>query len=252
MRWMLPLLASVAFGQPARVVESIVPALSNGPACSSTLELRNLSDRAVSVEVEGHGGSGALVSLADHEGMEILLEAHERGTYKLEGGEAPAEAWVRVREHVPADAGSPAVAVSASTECVAADQLRTVKRDVAFPSRNPWFSSDVDHLRDGVLLLINTSERPATASACYSSGSLYALPGEGHAGELQPICSTAFEVRVPPFGSHEFPVSREDSSSFRLKTFGEAIVLEMLRPLEGSVRLYSVDSSIRFGEEVKP
>jgi hypothetical protein len=61
----------------------------------------------------------------------------------------------------------------------------------------------------------------------------------------------AFEVLVAPFGSREFPVSRADSDHFTLKTEGEKIVLEILRPVEASVRVYAVDSSIRFGEEVK-
>jgi hypothetical protein len=83
-----------------------------------------------------------------------------------------------------------------------------VGRDVAFPTRNPWFSSDSEQLRDGVIALINTTERAARASACYSSGSLYSVPG----ASLQPVCSTSFDVQVPPFGTREFPVSREGST----------------------------------------
>jgi hypothetical protein len=252
MRWVLALLATTAFGQTERVVESIVPAMAYGPECSSAVELRNLSDRAASVDVEGHRGSGALVSLANHPDMAIVLGPHESGTYKLEIEEETTEAWVKVREHAPAGGSWPVIAVSGSTECVAADQLRTVTREVVFPTRNPWFSSAVDNLREGQILLINTSEQAATASACYSSGNLYSRPDAGHGGGLQPICSAAFAVRVPPFGSRVFPVSREGSSYFELKTAGEAIVLQMLRPLGSNVRVYKVDSSIRFGEEVRP
>jgi hypothetical protein len=68
---------------------------------------------------------------------------------------------------------------------------------------------------------------------------------------LQPVCSTAFDVQVPPFGSREFPVSRDGSSHFALKTTSDAIVLEMLRPLAATVRVYRVDSSVRFEGAVK-
>ena len=81
-----------------------------------------------------------------------------------------------------------------------------------------------------------------------SAGGLYSVPGRG--AELQPVCLTAFEVQIPPFGSREFPVDRDGSAHFSLKTVGEAIVLEMLRPVEANVRVYAVDSTIRFGEEV--
>lgn len=251
MRWILPFLATVAFGQQDRFVESIVPALAYGPACSTAVELRNLSDREASVDVEGHRASGALVALAGHPGMGVRLGAHEPFTSKLEIAEQTTGAWVKVRERVPASARSSAVSVSASTECIVNNQLRTVRRDVAFPTRNPWFSSGVTEMRDGMIELINTSERTATASACYSSGSLYSMPGASNVGEFQPICSTAFDVQVPPFGTREFPVSRDGSSHFTLKTTGDAIVLEMLRPLDANVRVYTVDSSIEFGKEVK-
>jgi hypothetical protein len=99
-----------------------------------------------------------------------------------------------------------------------------------------------------VISFINTSERAAKAAACYSAGGLYSVPERGT--ELLPVCSAAFEVQIPPFGSREFPVERDGSSHFSLKTVGDAIVLEMLRPVEANVRVYEVDSSIKFGEEV--
>lgn len=48
----------------------------------------------------------------------------------------------------------------------------------------------------------------------------------------------------------EFPVERGGSSQFSLKTVGEAVVLKMLRPLEANLRMYVVDSTIRFEGEV--
>lgn len=231
--------------------ESVIPALAYGPLCSSTLNLRNLGDRAVEVEVEGHRASGALVALADNQAVEVRLAARERGTFKLELAEETTGAWVKVREHVPPAGISPVVAVSAFTECTVGNELRTTSRDVAFPMHNPWFSSETADLRDGVMLMINTSGRAARGAVCYSSGDLYSVPEAGRSPELQPICTTFFEIQVPPFGSHEFPVSSGASSHFTLKTKGDAIVLELLRPLKANVRVYSVDSSVRFGEEVK-
>jgi len=231
-----------------RVVESIVPALAYGPECRSVLELRNLGDRAVAVEVEGHRASGALAPIEGRPQNAFRLSAGERGSYRLEIEEETTGAWVKVRERVPSARLSPVVAVSATSECTVSNQLRTVSRGVAFPTRNPWFSSDVAELHGGVISFINTSERAAKAAACYSAGGLYSVPGRGP--ELQPICSMAFEVQIPPFGSREFPVERDGSSHFSLKTQGDAIVLEMLRPVAANVRVYAVDSTIRFGEEV--
>jgi hypothetical protein len=109
----------------------------------------------------------------------------------------------------------------------------------------------------GLLSLINTTEHPVRASACYSSGGFVSVPADtpanarsAVAAELKPICATAFEVQIAPFGAREFPVSRDGSSHFSLKTQGAAIVLEMLRPMEPTVKLYQVDSSIQFGSEV--
>ncbi|HEY2016251.1 MAG TPA: hypothetical protein VGH38_22260 [Bryobacteraceae bacterium] len=242
---------AIPAAEQERVVEMIVPALAYGAGCSSELRLRNLSDRRVAVEVEGHKASGALAPAVGLAAIAVRLGAREQRVYKLEIEEETTGAWVKVRERVPSAGLSPVVAVSATIECVIANQLRTVGRDVAFPTRNPWFSSDVSELHGGVISLINTSERVAKASACYSTGGLYSVPGAaGRGAELQPICSTAFEVQVPPFGSLEFPVEREGSSHFVLKTVGETIVLEMLRPVEANVRVYAVDSSIRFEGEV--
>ena len=57
-----------------RIVESIIPALAYGPACSSVVELRNLSDRPVAVNVEGHRPSGALVAMTGHPSTGNSLE----------------------------------------------------------------------------------------------------------------------------------------------------------------------------------
>jgi hypothetical protein len=237
-RRILPLFAvlALASGQE-RVVESVVPALAYGARCSSTVELQNLSDRPVVVDVEPHRASGALVAITGHPEITIRLSARERSSYKLEIEEEPGL--------------SPVVAVSGATECVIGDQLRSAGREVVYPTESPWFSGDVTDLPGGLLSLINTSEHAAKASACYSSGGLFSTPTAARpTADLKPICTTAFEVQIPPFGAREFPVARSGSSHFSLKTQGAAIVLEMLRPVEGSVKMYKVDSTIQFGSEV--
>jgi len=191
--------------------------------------------------------------MVGHPEIALRMRPHERSSYRLEIAEETAGAWVKVRERVPSPLLSPVVAVSGATECVAGNELRTAGRQVVFPMQNPWFSGDVTELRGGLLSLINTSERAARASACYSSGALVSTPADGRAAapsELKLICTTAFDVQIPPFGAREFPVARDGSSHFSLKTQGSAIVLEMLRPMDPTVKIYQVDSSIQFGSEV--
>ena len=251
------ILLAVAWAQPpkppvpaASVTESVLPSLAYGPYCSSTVVLQNLADTTVDVELEGHRSSGAVVPLVGRAGRVIHLAAGERGSYQLQIAEEDSGAWVRVRERMAALA-APAVAVSGTTECRQGDQLRTAARQVAYPTRNPWFAGDVADLPGSAISLINTSASAVRASLCYSAGNLYSVPGKTQASrELQPVCSTAFEVQVPPFGTREFPVQRDGSSYFSIKTLGDAIVLQMLRPAKEGVRIYTVDSTIKFGGEV--
>ena len=232
-----------------RVVESVLPALAYTPKCSSTIELRNLSDRPVILEVEGHKGTGALAPLAGHPSLTVRLSAAEHASYKLQVDEATTSAWVKIREIIPAPRLSAVVAVSGTTECATGDQLRSSPRELAYPTRNPWFSGKVTEISSDEILLINASEQPATAWLCYSAGNLYAVPTETRSPQLTPLCSSDAVVHVPPFGTRQFPVQRENSSYFSLKTAGAAIALQMLRPLDASVRMYTVDSSISFGRE---
>lgn len=241
------LCAALACAQPS---ESVLPSLAYGPSCSSTVILRNLADTPVDVELEGHRSSGALAALAGHAGRVIRLEAGAQGSYRLQIPEEDSGAWVLVRERAAARS-APAVAVSGSTECRQGNQLRTAVREVAYPTRNPWFAGEVAELRGSVISLINVSAGAARASVCYSAGVLYSVPGETPASrELRPVCSTAFDVQVPPFGTKGFPVEREGNSYFSLKTRGDSVVLQMLRPAKEDVRIYSVDSTIKFGGEV--
>jgi len=232
-------------------MESIVPWLDNSPSCWSAVELQNLGNREVAAEVEAHKSSGALTPLVGRSGIQVRLSAGEHAEYKLQLVEETTGAWVRVRETIPSPELSPVLAVSGTTECVAADELHTTVREVAPPVRDPWFSGDVSHGDDGIIALINTSERPAWVRGCYSSGVLYSVPRDDHPeAELTPLCSETIQELVAPFGSRQFPVARGGNSHFSVTTRGDAIVLQMLRPAKTGVKVYQVDSTITFGKEV--
>ena len=234
-----------------RVVESIVPWLAYNSSCWSAVELQNLGKRDVIAEVEAHKSSGALARFVGRSEIQVHLRAGEHAEYKLQLAEETTGAWVRVREKIPSPQLSPVLAVSGATECLAADELHTTVRDVAWPTRNPWFSGEVSDGDDGIIALINASERPARVFGCYASGVLYSVPhGLRPAAELTPVCSETIQELVPPFGSRQFPVARGGNSHFSLTTWGDAIVLQMLRPAGTRVKVYQVDSKITFGEVV--
>lgn len=246
------LLGGVLAADQARVVESVLPSLDYGPACWSSLDLENLGDREVMVEIEPHRASGGLVALASHAQSMMRLDPGEHATYKLEIPEESGRAWIKVRERIPSLQHSSVIAVSGRTECVEDNRLRSTPREVAYPTRNPWFSGDIEEMHGNLISVVNTSEFSAKASLCYSAGNLYSMPEEARRRELTPICSAAFEVQIPPFASRQFPVEHDGNAHFSMKTEGEAIVLQMLRPLETGVRVYSVDSTISFGGEANP
>jgi hypothetical protein len=228
-----------------RVIASVLPSLEYGPGCWSSIDLENLGDRAVEVEIEAHRASGALVALVDHPRSPVILPAGARVSFRLEIGEESGSGWARVREHVPAELPG-VVAVSGHSECVVANKLRTSAREVAFALRNPAFSSDIEELRGDVVSMVNTSERAAQVSLCYSEGNTYSVAGRA----FTEICSGAFDLQVPPFGTRRFPLEHEGSSHFSIKTRGDGIILQMLKPMGSGVKTFAVDSSIKF-EEIK-
>jgi len=249
----LPLLAVLACaraGAQGRTVESVVPALAFGGRCTSTVTMQNLGDRVVMADVEAHKPGGALAPIAGHSSIAMRLDPGERSNYKPLIEDETESGWVKVRERVPAPGLSPVLAIGGATECVVGDELKSVSRDVVYPTRNPWFEGDVSELKGALVSLINTSERAVKASLCYSAGNLFFVPGSTPSAELSPVCGAAFDVQVPPFGAREFPVTREGSTHFSLKTQGAAIVLEMLRPVGANIKMYTVDSTIHFGGEV--
>jgi len=224
----------------SRVAESVLPALSYGPSCFSTVSLQNLGDRPVRVDVEGHRTSGALVALAGQEGMTVQLAPGEAGNYRLQIDEG--DAWVRVREYIPAADLSPVVAVAGATECVVGNELHTARREVAYPTRNPWFSADAAKVRGETILLINVHEHAARAKLCYSVAD----------AEFKPVCSNDDDVQIPPFGSRQFLIDADPHARVTLRTRGDHIVLQMLKPVKPGVRVYTVDSTIKFGDELPP
>jgi hypothetical protein len=234
-----------------RVVESIVPWLDYNSSCWSAVELKNLGNREVAAEVEAHKSSGALAPLVGHSGIQVHLIPGEHAEYKLQLPEESTGAWVRVRERIPAPELSPVLAVSGATVCTVGNELHTTVRDVAWPVRNPWFTGDVSHDDDGIIALINTSERPVRVWGCYSAGVLYSVPNEDHpAADLTPVCSETIQEQVTPFGSRQFPVARGGNSHFSLTTRGDAVVLLMLRPVGSGMKAFGVDSTVTFGKEV--
>ena len=250
MKPVLLLLAALPACAQERTIDRVLPALAAGKACTSAIRLQNLGERPVTLAVEAYGENGALVALKDHPAIAVELAPRERETYRLELPDETTEAWIRVREMLAAEPFSSVVTVSGSTECVAGNELRTVAREVAFPMRNPWFEGDVSELAGDVLAVVNTSAQPATVSLCYSAAAFYSVPDGRRGGELTPVCSASFAVQIPPFSARQFPVERDDSTHFSLRTTGAAIVLQMLKPQGVHVKVYAVDSSIHFGAEV--
>jgi len=231
-----------------RKFETVLASLPAGPGCWSTVELNNLGTRVVTLEVEAHRSSGALAPFAEHPQVLVRLQPGERASYRLEIQDDAGDAWVNVREIIPSARLRPVVAATGLSECVAENKLHTSSRAVAYPLRDPWFSGDISEISGDVISLVNTSERPAEASLCYSSGNLYSTPSNPL---LQAVCSHTRRVQIPPFGALQFPVRYEGSSHFDLKARGQAIVLEMLRPVQAGVRVYTVESTIQFGGEAR-
>ena len=179
------------------------------------------------------------------------LRAGERVQYKLQLPEGTTGAWVRVRETIPSPQLSPVLAVSGATECLEANELHTTIRDLAWPSRNPWYSGDVSEGDKGILALINTSESPVRVWGCYSFGVLYSVPhndrpcGRVNTGLFGNHRGDSPAVRV----AEAFRLARGGNSHVSLATRGDKVVLHMLRPEGTSVKVYRVDSTITFGKE---
>lgn len=236
-----------------RVFETVLPALTYSPGCSSTVSLRNLSGRDVSVDVEAHRSDGALVAVDEGSGGGLELAPGQSTHFKLDLADDPGDAWVLVRERVPAAELSAAVAVSGVTECITGNELSTAVREVAFPRVNPKFSGQADAHAGKVLLLVNASEQPASAWVCEAAVGYYTLPGTAERPvHTRPLCAAEYETQIGPFGTRRFPLGENPAGGFLLESRGRRIVLQMLKPARTHVRLYAVDSAITYGGEVPP
>src|SRR5437588_3693147 len=104
--------ASLFASQPReRWVESIVPSLTYGVDCWSTVNLQNLSDRIVTVEIEPHRANGALVPLVNFSQTTVRLDPGQRVSYQLAIEEDTTGACVRIREKGPSPELWPVIAV---------------------------------------------------------------------------------------------------------------------------------------------
>jgi hypothetical protein len=247
---LLLFIGSAQAADPERVVTSILPSLDYGTSCWSGVTLSNLGDRVVTVEIEAHRTGGGLVGLTDLKEMVLHLNPGERVSHRLEITDESGQGWLKVRERIPSPKLSPVIAVSGLSECTVDNQLRSTPRQLSYPTRNPWFSGDIEEMQGNMISVVNTSERAAQASLCYSEGNLYSVPTATHpTPDLTLVCSKAFDVLIPPYASRQFPVQRDDSTHFGIKTQGEAIVLQMLHPVAAGVKVYTVDSTVKFGGE---
>src|ERR1700722_6031147 len=233
-----------------RVVTSILPSLDYGGSCWSSVTLSNLGDRDVTVEIEAHRAGGGLIGLSGLDETVLQLKPEEHASHRLEVTDEAGIGWLKVRERIPSPKLSPVIAVSGLSECTVDNQLRSTPRALSYPTRNPWFTGDIGEMQGNMISVVNTSERAAQASLCYSAGNLYSVPTAGRpTPELTLVCSKQFEVLIPPYASRQFPVQREDSTHFGIKTLGDALVLQMLHPVAAGVKIYSVDSTVKFGGE---
>lgn len=232
----------------ARVSESILPSLAYSRACSTTIEVRNLGERAVDAQVEPHRESGSLVPLVEQPGMAIHLDAGEQKKLTLKLPEVTENAWIAIREVMPGPELSPVLAVTGQTDCVAGERVYSAVREVAHASQNPWFEGDVGDMSGARLVVVNTSAAVAVVTGCYSGGTLFANPNVPGGAALKPLCTYRFREQVGPFSAQQFPVVREGSSHFSLHASGNRIALQMLRLLDAVTQLFQVDSSITFGK----
>jgi hypothetical protein len=282
MLFVTTILAVLSAQSADRAPPAVVAALRAGASCVSTVSVTNLSGRELAAEIQARLDTGALAPLElvepaseaqarseprgepadaaiDRSGRpsiavaaeNLMFAPHERRSFRLGGQGETGNAWVGVWESDPPGT-LPALAVEGRIECLAGDELRAVPRSAALALRNPWFAGEVADLAGVVMAVVNASAQAARADLCYSTGNLYFVPAEMPDGRLARLCSWSEEVAIPPFGSREFHVEREGANEFALDTRGESIVLLLLRPVAAGLRVYRVDSSIRFGGEVPP
>jgi hypothetical protein len=223
----------------ARHLATIIPGLYYSAACDSDIELRNLAQRAIVVEVAGYRSDGSLTALEDSPVNRIQLAAGQRKKVRL--AVQSDEAWAEILEISNAHSS---LAISANTSCRDGTGLRTVPRPVAYPLASPSFQMDFEQApHDGSqLLVLNPTESGIQFAACYSGGHLIS----NDKGEMVPLCSESYDTALAPFHSTRLDLEREGRVLVRLRTAGDAVVLQMLKPAALQLNLFRVDSTIRF------
>ena len=242
-RW-IPLLAIGAclYGQST----TVLPGLYYSSHCDSEIELRNLSAKVVSAQIEGHRSDGSLTGIREIPSTRLRLNPGQRRTIHLDIKED--EAWASISE-----SSTRVIAISAKTSCRDSDKdsFSVVTRPVAYPLLNPGFDLPFDQaLRDGSqLLILNLSQTSAHWIACYSAGHLVSQTLNSHAnGEMVELCAETRENQIGPFASTRLEMLRNDRALIHLKTAGESIVLQLLKPDAQLRNLFRVDSTIRFDQ----
>ena len=181
--------------------------------------------------------------------MTLHLKPGERASHRLEIDDEAGQGWLKVRERIPRPNFRRSSPMSGLSECTVDNQLRSTPRQLSYPTRNPWFSGDMEEMQGNMISVVNTSERAAQASLCYSAGNLYSVPTTAHpTPELKLVCSKAFEVLIPPYASRQFPVERDNNTHFSIDPRRRDRPRDA-PPVESGVKVYSVDSTVKFGGE---
>lgn len=238
MVWIIALMAQ------GRGFPFVLPELQYSSHCSSEISIHNVSPRFVDLEVVGHKSTGALAGLIDRRTNRLRLRPSERVQVRLDVEEDVA--WAEVIEIVPSPRLKPVLAVSGKTECLDGNELLTAAREIAPVSGDPKFA--IDHeaasLNGMVLLLINASDRRMSWTACYSAGHTVS---DGN-GAMMPLCSESLHRTLAPYQSWRLAAAVEGKPLVRFNATGPAVAMQMLAPAAPQVRLYKVESTIRFDE----
>ncbi len=244
---LLTSLAAAAQPAPSPGFVSVLIPLSFDDRCWSTATVRNLTARSVNLAVEAHDSTGALLALdlsptsplhlAPSDGLTLRLGSQETGD---------AMAWVKFIEPNAPPSG-PTVAVSGLTNCSDGTTLTTIPAGIAYPTQNPWIEARSADAQGKMVLLLNAAPTPATARACYSTGTFVTLPTSPDAPPAERlVCSQTRSLYLPPFALRLIPVEQDSSSLLHVTTRGSSLVLLILKPRPGKTRKFSVDSTISF------
>ncbi len=240
---MLPLWILLVMAQE-RSVSVVLPELQYSPHCSSEITLHSTSQRFVDVDVVGHKSTGALVGLVDRRANRVRMKPAERVVVKL--AIENDVAWAEVVEWVPSPRLKPVLAVSGRTECLDTNELVAAGREIAPVMSEPHFA--IDHsaaaLNGRVLLLINASDQSMAWTACYSGGTTIS---DGKGG-MVPLCSETIDRTLGPFQSSRLAAAIDGNPLVQFRATGLVVAMQMLVPSAPQVRLYKVESTIRFDE----